>query len=145
MSADMIPASGPLSFRRIMDVPFETYVAALDSWQRTGHGELRVGESLLCGPVEHDREAGTRRIQVRLARGSLRPLLHMRLDIDRWSASSTVVELIPGRRVRASAAYFRAGHLLLDLLTRSLLQYLPAADARDTAGQPHMPVSSGRP
>ena len=145
MSADMIPASGPLSFRRIMDVPFETYVAALDSWQRTGHGELRVGESLLCGPVEHDREAGTRRIQVRLARGSLRPLLHMRLDIDRWSASSTVVELIPGRRVRPSAAYFRAGHLLLDLLTRSLLQYLPAADARDTAGQPHMPVSSGRP
>ena len=144
MSADMIPASGPLSFRRIMDVPFETYVAALDSWQRTGHGELRVGESLLCGPVEHDREAGTWRIQVRLARGSLRPLLHMRLDIDRWSASSTVVELIPGRRVRASAAYFRAGHLLLDLLTRSLLQYLPAADARDTAGQPHMPVSSGR-
>ena len=145
MSADMIPASGPLSFRRIMDVPFETYVAALDSWQRTGHGELRVGESLLCGPVEHDREAGTRRIQVRLARGSLRPLLHMRLDIDRWSASSTVVELIPGRRVRPSAAYFRAGHLLLDLLTRSLLQYLPAADARDTADQPHMPVSSGRP
>ena len=145
MSADMIPASGPLSFRRIMDVPFETYVAALDSWQRTGHGELRVGESLLCGPVEHDREAGTWRIQVSLARGSLRPLLHMRLDIDRWSASSTVVELIPGRRVRPSAAYFRAGHLLLDLLTRSLLQYLPAADARDTADQPHMPVSSGRP
>jgi len=145
MSADMIPAGGPLSFRRIMDVPFETYVAALDSWQRTGHSELRVGESLLCGPVEHDREAGTRRIQVRLALGTLRPLLHMRLDIDRWSASSTVVELIPGRRVRPSAAYFRAGHLLLDLLTRSLLQYLPAADARDTAGQPHMPVSSGRP
>ena len=145
MSADMIPASGPLSFRRIMDVPFETYVAALDSWQRAGYGELRVGESLLRGPVEHDRETGTRRIQVGLARGSLRPLLCMRLDIDRWSASSTVVELIPGRRVRPSAAYFRAGHLLLDLLTRSLLQYLPAADARDTAGQPHMPVSSGRP
>ena len=72
----------------------------------------------LTGLVEHDREAGTRRIQVRLARGSLRPLLRMRLDIDRESASSTVVELIPCGRVRPTAAYFRAGHLLLDLLTR---------------------------
>jgi hypothetical protein len=128
-----------------MDVPFETCVAALDSWQRTGHRELRVGESLLHGPVEHDQEVGTRRIQVHLARGSLRPLLRMRLDIDRWSASSTVVELIPCKRVRPTAAYFRAGHLLLDSLTHSLLQYLPAADARDTAVQPHVPVSSGRP
>ena len=144
MSAGMVPAGGPLVFRRIMDVPFETYVAALDGWQRTGHGELRVGESLLRGPADHDREAGTRRIQVRLARGSLRPLLRMRLDIDRWSASSTVVELIPCGRVRPTAAYFRAGHLLLDSLTRSLLQYLPAADARDTAGQPPVPASSGR-
>ena len=128
-----------------MDVPFETCVAALDSWQRTGQYELRVGESLLRGPVENDRETGTRRIQVRLARGSLRPLLRMRLDIDRWSASSTAVELIPCGRVRPTAAYFRAGHLLLDLLTRSLLQYLPAADADDTASQPHVPVTSGRP
>jgi hypothetical protein len=133
-----------------MDVPFGTCVAALDSWQRTGHPELRVGESLLCGPVDHDRETGTRRVQVRLARGSLRPLLRMRLDIDRWSASATVVELIPCGRVRPTAAYFRAGHLLLDLLTGSLLQYLPAAgvrdaDARDTAGQAPVPVSSGRP
>jgi hypothetical protein len=136
---------GPLSFRRIMDVPFETCVAALDGWQRTGDYELRVGESLLRGPVEHDREMGTRRIQVRLARGSLRPPLRMRLDIDRWSASSIAVELIPCGRVRPTAAYFRAGHLLLDLLTRSLLQYLPTADARDIAGQPQVPVSSGRP
>ena len=75
----------------------------------------------------------------------LRPLLRIRLDIDRWSASSTVVELIPCGRARPTAAYFRAGHLLLDLLTRSLLQYLPAADARDTASQPHVPVSSGHP
>ena len=144
MSASMAPVGRSLSFRRITDVPFETWVAALDSWRRTGYREIRVGESLLRGPVEHDREAGTRRIQVRLARGSLRPLLRMRLDIDRWSASSTVVELIPCGRVRPTAAYFRAGHLLLDLLTRSLLQYLPAAEARDTAGQPREPVSSGR-
>ena len=58
MSASMVPVGGSLSFRRIMDVPFETCVAALDSWQRTGHGELRAGESLLRGPVEHDREQG---------------------------------------------------------------------------------------
>ena len=141
----MVRAGGSLSFRRIMDVPFERCVAALDSWQRTGHGELRVGESLLRGPVEHDREVGTRRIQVRLARGPLRPPLRMRLDIDRWSASSTVVELIPCGRVRPAAAYFRAGHLLLDLLIGSLLPYLPAAGARDSTGQPHVPVSSGRP
>jgi hypothetical protein len=72
MSASMA-VDGSLSFRRIMDVPFETCVAELDSWQRTEYGELRVGGSLLRGPAEHDREAGTRRIQVRLARGSLRP------------------------------------------------------------------------
>jgi len=146
VSAGTCLALGWLTFRRIVDVPFETCLAALESWQRTGlDGELRIGESRLRGPIEHDRDSGTRRIQVRLARGSLRPLLRMRLDIDRWSASSTVVELIPYGRVRPTAAYFRAGHLLLDLLTRSLLQYLPAADARDTASQPHVPVSSGRP
>ena len=78
MSASMAAARGSLSFRRIVDVPFQTCVAALDSWQRTGHGELRVGESLLRGPVERDRETGTRRIQVRLARGPLRPLRMLR-------------------------------------------------------------------
>ena len=145
MSASMVPVGGSLSFRRIIDVPFGTCVAALDAWQRTGHGELQAGESLLRGPAGHDREAGTRRIQVRLARGPLRPLLGMRLDIDPWSASSTVIELIPCRPVRPTAAYFRAGHLLLDLLTRSLLQYLAEADARDSASQPPVPVTSGRP
>jgi hypothetical protein len=144
MSASMSAAHGSLSFRRIVDVPFQTCVAALDSWQRTGHGELRVGEGLLSGPVERDRETGTRRIQARLARGPLRSLL-MRLDIDPWSASCTAVELIPCGRVRPTAAYFRAGHLLLDLLIPSLLQHQRAADARDAASQPPAPVSSSRP
>jgi hypothetical protein len=125
MSASIVALSGSLSFRRIVDVPFETCVAALDNWPRTGHGELRIGASLVHGPVEHDRATGTRQIQVRLPQGPLRPLLPMRLVIDRWSGSSTAVELIPCGRVRPTAAYFRAGHLLLDLLTRSLLQYLP--------------------
>jgi hypothetical protein len=143
--AGLAPVGGPLSFRRIIDVPFETCVAALDGWQRAGHRELRVGDNMLRGPVDHDRETGTWRVQVRLARGSLRPPLRMRLDIDRWSASATVAELIPCVRVRPTAAYFRAGHLLLDLLTGSWLLYLPAADAGDSAGQPRVPVSSGRP
>jgi hypothetical protein len=44
----------------------------------------------------------------------------MRLEIDRWSATSTAVELIPCGLVRPTAAYFEAGHLFLDSLTRSL-------------------------
>jgi len=35
-----------LSFRRIADIPFNTYMAALDSWQLTRHdGKLRLGNS----------------------------------------------------------------------------------------------------
>ena len=138
-------APGPLSFRRIVDIPFETCMAALDRWQSAGHdGELCLGESQLLGPTERDRDSGTRRLEVRLRRGPLRPILRMRLDIDRWSSSSTALELIPCGRIRPTAAYFRAGHLLLDSLTRSLPQYLPPAQARDTASQAHVPVSSGR-
>jgi hypothetical protein len=124
MSTSMVPDLGSLSFWRIADVPFETYAAALDSWlpARRG-GELWFGGSHLLGPVEHDRDLGTRRIQVRLARGPLHPPLRMRLDIDRWSASSTALELIPGRLVRPTADYFRAGRLLLDSLTRSVSQH----------------------
>jgi hypothetical protein len=146
MSAGMTSALGPGSFQRIVDVPFQTCVAALDRGLRTTQGgELRFGGSLLRGPIEHDRDSDTCRIQVRLARGPLHPLLRMRLDIDRWSASSTALELIPCRLVRLTAAYFRAGHLLLDSLTRSMLQPSPPAHARDTASQPHVPLGSGRP
>ena len=123
LSTSTVPALGSMSFWRIEDVPFETYVAALDHRLRTSHGgELRFGGSQLLGPMEHDRDLGTHRIQVRLARGPLHPLLRMRLDIDRWSSSSTALELIPCRLVRPTADYFRAGRLLLDSLTRSLLQ-----------------------
>ena len=123
MSTNMIPELESLSFGRIVDVPFETCVAALDSWLRTRHGgEFRFGRSQLLGPMEHDRDLGTRRIRVRLARGAVHPLLRMRLDIDRWSSSSTALELIPCRLVRPTADYFRAGGLLLDSLTRSLPQ-----------------------
>ena len=123
MSTRMVPVLESLSFWRIEDVPFETYVATLDSWLDTGHdGELRFGGSQLLGPMEDDRDLGTRRIQVHLARGPLHPPLRMRLDIDRWSSSSTALELVPCRLVRPTPEYFRAGRLLLDSLTRSLRQ-----------------------
>jgi len=146
LSAPQVVGTEWLSFQRIVDVPFETCVAALDSWQRTGQrSELRFGNSLLRGPIEHDGDTGTCRIQVRLARGPLRPLLRMRLDIDRWSASSTALELTPSGRVRATADYFRAGHLLLDLLTRSLSQPLPPVHAQDTTSRPHVSIGATRP
>jgi hypothetical protein len=118
-----------LSFPRIIDVPFDICVATLESWQRTAQdGELRIGQSVLRWPIEHDREYGTCRVEVGLARGPLRTPLRMRLDIDRWSASSarTALELIPCQLVRPTAAYFRSGHLLLDSLTHSLLQHRSA-------------------
>ena len=124
MSTSMVRVAGSLSFWRIVDVPFETCVAALDSRLRTKHGsELRFGGSQLLGPMEHVRDVGTRRIQVRLARGTLHPPLRMRLDIDRWSSSSTALELIPSRLVRPTADYFLASRLLLDSLTGFLPQH----------------------
>ena len=119
MSTSMVPVPGPLSFWRIVDVPFGTCVAALDGWLRTSQ-EVRFGGSQLLGPIEHDHDVDTRRIQVRLARGPLYLPLRMRLDIDRWSPSSTAFELIPSRLVRPAADYFRAGRLLLDSLTGSM-------------------------
>jgi hypothetical protein len=145
MSAGTGPARGSLSFRRIVNVPVETCAAAFDPARRAGEdGELRFGDSLLRGPVEHNRGTGTHRIQVRLARGPLRPPLPMRLDIDRWSATSTALELIPGRRVRPTTAYFRAGHTLLDSLARAVPRHLPAAPTPGTAILPPLPAGSGR-
>jgi hypothetical protein len=121
-----------LSFRRIADIPFNTYMAALDSWQLTRHdGELRLGPSLLQGPIERDQHLGTCRIEVRLARGPLRSPVRMRLAIEPWSPAATALELIPCQRVRPSAAYFAAGHRLLDSLTRMLLVRVPAQQRPD--------------
>jgi hypothetical protein len=128
LSAGTGRAADRLSFRRIIDVPFEACVAALENWQRTEKDmELRIGQSLLRGPIEHDRDSGTCRIGVRLARGPLRPLLRMRLNIDRWSRppAGTALELIPCDRVRPTAAYFRSGHLLLDSLTDLIPRHTP--------------------
>ena len=106
------------SFRRIQEIPCEAYLAMLAGWELTGDGsELCLGGSLLRGPVEHDHFFGTWRIEVRLARGRLRPPVRMRLEIAPWYAGGTVLELIPCQRVRPSAAYFAAGDRLLDSLT----------------------------
>ena len=139
-SADKDPVAGPLSFRRIVDIPYQACVAALGGWQAGQHGELPVGQSMLRGPFERDRDSGTCRVEVQLARRPLRPRLRMRLDIDRWSATSTVLELIPCRRVRPTAAYFRDGHRLLDALSHSLPQCAPPPRLGSaTASQPPAP------
>jgi hypothetical protein len=125
MSAETAMCCGTdwLSFRRTVFIPFGACVAALEGLLREGnHNEVHVGRSRLRGPIKHDRHSGTCLVEVRLARGSLRPVLRMRLNVDCWSPppSSTALELIPHRRVRATASYFRAGHLLMDSLIHSL-------------------------
>lgn len=145
-SASITPALGPQSFRRIIEVPFETCTAALYRWHLAAQGdEFRVGEVELRGPIEHDGDSGTCRIHVHLARGPLRPMRRMRLNIDRWSSMSTAVELIPCGRIRPTAAYFRAGHRLLNSLTRALRQSVPPAHTPDTAPRAHAAMGSGRP
>jgi hypothetical protein len=134
-----------LSFRRIASIPFDTYLAVLESWQLTAHdGELRPGGSLLRGPIEHDRYFGIWRIQVCLARGRLRPPVPMRLEIAPWYAGATALELIPCQRVRPSAAYFAAGDRLLDALIRPLPVRVPVQQRPDQ-GHPRATVSAGVP
>lgn len=134
------PSAGALSFRRIVDIPFETCVAALENL----HGDvqdddLHTDQSLLRWPIEHDRDIGTCRLEMRLARGPLRPPLVMRLELDRWSSrpARTRLELIPCRRVRPTTTYFRAGHLLLDSVIHWLRQSVP--EQRFTASASRQP------
>ena len=143
-SPDICSAVGWLSFRRFVDIPFDACLAALESWQLTGQdGGLHLGQGLVHGPTERDRDSGTCRIQVRLARGPLhRPLL-MRLDIDRLSCSRTALELIPCQRTRPTAGYFRAGHRLLDSLTHAL-QVCARNTSRTTSARPR-PADVPRP
>jgi hypothetical protein len=124
--------AGLLTFRRIAGIPFDACIAAIESWQPSGHdGELRLGDGVLLGPIQRDHHLGTCGIEVRLARGLLRPPVRMRLDIEPWSPTATVLELIPCRRVRPGVAYFAAGHRLLDSLIRALPARLPVQQRRD--------------
>lgn len=119
-------------FQRVADIPFDACMAALERWQLTGHGgELRLGNSLLRGPIERDQCFGTWQIKVCLSRGPLRPPARMRLDIAPWYTGATAFELIPCQRVRPSAAYLAAGHRLLDSLTRTLPVCVPVQQRPD--------------
>ena len=144
MHARWLADRGLLSFPRVAAIPFGACVAALDSWLSGHDGELRLGNSVLRGPIERDHHLGTCRIEVRLARGRLRPPVRMRLDIEPWSSTATALELIPGQRVRPSAAYFAAGHRLLDSLIRALPARVPA---QQRPGQRPLrsAVGTGRP
>jgi len=146
MSTCMRSAADELRFRRIVDIPFGTYVAALESCQRPGQdAELQIGPSRARGPIKHDRDADTVRFEVRLSRGRLRPLLCTRLDIDRRSRSSsgTALELIPYQRVRSTAAYFRAGHLLLDSFATAAAAAVPEQIAGRFAAAAVMVTGTG--
>jgi hypothetical protein len=126
------PLANLLSFREIADLPFDDCIAALESCQLTGHdGELRLGNSLLRGPLERHQYFGTGQIKVRLGRGPLRPPVRMRLVMAPWSSTTTALELIPCQQVRPGAAYFAAGHRLLDSLTRTLPARVPVQQRPD--------------
>jgi hypothetical protein len=132
-------------FQGIADTPFEAYMAALESWQLTGHGgELRLGNSLLRGPIEHDQLFGTWQIEVYLGRGPLRAPVRMRLDIAPWYSGATALELIPCQRVRPSAAYLAAGHRLLEFLTRTLPVRVPVQQRPDQ-DELRATISAGSP
>ena len=121
-----------LSFRRIAGIPFDAYMSELDSWHLTGRdGELRLGNSLLRGPIEHDQYFDIWRIEVCLTRRRLLPPVRMRLEIAPWYADTTALELIPCKRVRPSAAYFAAGNRLLDSLAGALPVRVPVPQRAD--------------
>jgi hypothetical protein len=107
-----------LSYRRIVDVPFRTCVAALDSGQLTkpdGGPDLlsgsaaRPGQRDLQGPVRLPRRAAA----PPAADAAAGRLLVLR-------APRIALELIPCGPVRPGVAYFLVGHQLLDSLARWL-------------------------
>ncbi|MBO0833175.1 MAG: hypothetical protein J2P28_19175 [Actinobacteria bacterium] len=129
-----------LALQRRSAIPLATYLAALENWQHAGHaGELRLGRSLLRGPIELDPNFGVWRIEVGLAR-RVRPPLRMRLEIASCYSGATILELIPLGRVRPSASFFAAGHCLLDLLTAAVRVGVPA---QCRTGQDHLGASVG--
>src|SRR5262245_55175699 len=134
-----------LSFGRIEGIPFDAYMAVLESWQLTGYdSELCLGGSLLRGPIERDLYFGIWRIEVRLTRGRLLPPVRMRLEIAPWYAGATALDLIPCTRVRPSAAYFAAGDRLLDSLARALPVRVPVPQRPDQDCR-RATVSAGAP
>ena len=60
----------------------------------------------------------------------------IRLEMIDGKPTATAFELIPCQRVRPSAAYFAAGHRLLDSLTRPLPVRVPAQQRPDLTLRP---------
>ena len=120
-------------------------VDALLGVLRTQRDRAIVLAMLLAG-LRRCEVLGLRLADVQVAaRGPLRPPLRMRLNLDRSSRpSSTALELIPCGHVRATASYFRAGHLLLDSLTRSL-QLEQEIQALDLPGGESPAATHGTP
>jgi hypothetical protein len=118
---EFAPLTYLLSFQLVADVPFDAFMAAVEKRLTEHGGELRLGNGRLLGPAEPDQFFGTRRLEVRLGRGPLRPAVRMRLDIAPWSPAATTLELIPCQRVKPSAGYFAAGRRLLDSLTPAVM------------------------
>lgn len=144
LSADIRPAD-PLSFWRVVHVPYPAWLAALDHWQLTAPGtELRLGPGVLRGPAGHDPQFGTCHVHARLRPGPLRPPVRMRLDIDHWSPTATALALICCQRAQPTTGYFRAGRHLLDTLTRAVAA-CPPAPTQAGVTPPRPPAGQAEP
>lgn len=113
-----------MTFPRLLDLPFALCVAALQMWWRQEGVDsvLTVGHSRLMRPAVIG-DAGGWTVAVELGGRGARRRLPMELQIHRWSESTTLLDLIPRRRVWPSALYFRAGHALQDELRRGILTH----------------------
>ena len=127
-----------VAFTRLVDIPFEQCVAALETWwliEGTGPGQKGGAQSHLVGDLERPLGTGGCRIGVRLARRAPWPGSLMELEVWPWSSSRglTLLELVPRRTVNPSRRYFQAGHAFLDMLIEALRlhasEYEPLAKA----------------
>src|ERR1700722_9425342 len=128
-----------MSFREIADIPFDAYMAALDSWQLTGHrGELRLGHRLLRGPAERGSP-----LRYHADRGALGLRAAAPSGADAARDRALVAHrhrprTHPVPTGEAERSLLRGGHRLLDSLTRPLpvrvaVQQRPDQDYRCAA------------
>jgi hypothetical protein len=112
------------SFLRLVDLPFATVAAALESlWEREQRGGfVTVGTGAHVGRPEVANGIGRVRVIMERRWGRISSSLPMELEIAPWSDSRPVtrLELVAGRRVRATRRYFLAGHLVLDAIIEEL-------------------------
>jgi hypothetical protein len=108
------------SFLRLVDLPFATVAAALEAMWQHGQrgGYVRIGGNALMGRPSIDNGVGRVPVVIRRRRGPASSSLPMDLELASWSDARPVtrLELIAGRRVRATRRYFSAGHDVLDTL-----------------------------